>query len=584
MWTKLRGAYFKTGGTLLKVDQVLSGEFITLGINNMTNAANNATFWSLLRVEYPDLANKIRVLKTGFTGDDMEQNVRIAGDVMPSTEALTTVEIQRLLNVSAVNAHNNGLLLKELASDVRSLRAEYLKVNLIGGRYWTNAARLHIFASEKQASFADPISLIRAYKSFLATTLVRCGSMNFFERVLIASWLVKRRVLGRVRGVPSGALLPFFALYTPGELGGVGHLPGAIHMPQVDALIAYQSVGGMRVGINRATQMLKSLDTASGRKAAEFVIESGAFDKGIKFIRDNLLPGTIESAESADRELAKKGITKLPFPKYTETPEWLVTRLIADSPKLVELQKEIKLNNISALKTYSTFDFDDNDYLDVAFPWVKYVQLELGDVIPRLTQDSCVIGPDLMGRERIARYGASPLSNEARRSPEQFFRLLRQDREFPSFVRPEQIASYIAHSGIGGDQSTIVQVLMRSGASLNTAVGVAQEIVSNIHTFMYLDDQRGYGASGDFIQMLDLSMRSHDRVVSMPNLTFNMTLATSLKTFAMAYSVSQYPPRFVRLSVLAKDVPALLGPLNPLQGRAAKITPGFMVHSDLRLG
>lgn len=496
-------------------------------------------------------------------------------------EPLSKADIDTLLRVASENAGSNGLDLKPLASDIRKLRAEYLKVNTLGGRLWPNGARLGFFSGE-QPTVQSPTEQISSYRSYLATMQARGSDSVLHNRLLIMTWLLRRAVIAKSKkGSAIRTRLPMMLLFTPKVLGGVGHLPGRCYIPQADALIAHAVSGTARDAINAAAAVMATTVGAPRDKAAKFALESGAFDKGIRFVAEGLIRSRILESQSADRFLAGRNITP-PFDMYHEGAHGMVKNIIRDSPKIGALVREEKLSRIAGLPSILDVPHPAPDRLDSVFPWIRYVKISVEESMP-MRLPVCPVAALTPDDSRLLRaFGVSPNGDDEAKSIDSLFSELSRDQEFLSYIRPEQVASYVVNTGIANRPEIVSQVLTRSGASAQTAAAVAEKIMNNAHRFAFLSSHQGYGASGDFIQLLDLSRSSHTYAVRMSDYSFNTEFASLLRTFGMAYAVSQRDPHFIKIWVDQQDIPIAMGSLNPAAGAFLKITPGFY-PSSLRL-
>jgi len=116
---------------------------------------------------------------------------------------------------------------------------EYLKVMIICGYEIPRLSTLQLITSEKYTLNVTALEMIRSYSQLLTTYVDRGGSIDFACRLLCVTWCFKRIVVNRKTKI--NYPYPFFLLYSPICLGGVGRIPYSIYGASLDALIYLMS-------------------------------------------------------------------------------------------------------------------------------------------------------------------------------------------------------------------------------------------------------------------------------------------------------------------------------------------------------
>jgi hypothetical protein len=341
VWTKTAKAWFLVGMTLISTDQVNSGEYMTIVLNNMSNLANLDDILETMWLKHNDLRSAI-TWTYHLQGDDSESVLQKAGGWKVN-------EISTIRDTIESVSSSNSFELSKIKTSVRRSLYEYLKKMSIYGYIIGRLSALMILCSERN-TFSEPVvEMMRSYNGLLSEYVSRGGDHQFITYLSAFTWNFKRRVKVRTPKMNELYTLPMGILWTPGELGGIDMIPWSLIGASKSSLMYQLYRGSFRDYITYCIEILDVNVNIFRQAIAAEVLDGGTFNEGLKFLKESLNPGSVVTSEIAARELTKAGIDIGQW-RYTNSPVRLIKRAIADNPRLVEIVKEEKKSAVKLMK------------------------------------------------------------------------------------------------------------------------------------------------------------------------------------------------------------------------------------------
>jgi hypothetical protein len=344
LWSKTYHATFDFGGGRTEfTDQVNSGEFMTITINNMTNKANwddiEGTLWRLHR----ELWLKIRQVVEFYMGDDsMRVLTKPDGWDLESRMVIRDV----LASVSA----DNGMELSKYKTSMSLYYYEYLKKMVIRGWIIPRLSQIMILTSERSSMTEPPISQMRSYVGLVREYVSRGAHYDFCIAFIHHVWNIRRKVRFVIKGQKAFFSLEFGLLWTPGELGGIGLVPGSLMGANADAIMYQLYSPEMRDYVSYCAYVSNVDVSIFRRKIAQEVMEGGGFGRGVAFQKARLKPEIVARSRQAIEMLREQGIN-IGDLIYEKMPERVIRRAIADNPKLMDIVKAEKQKGANLMKS-----------------------------------------------------------------------------------------------------------------------------------------------------------------------------------------------------------------------------------------
>jgi hypothetical protein len=353
VWEKTRDAVYKAGRWLLHTDQLGSGEFMTITINNMTNLANFRYSVDQLYLQMPEFRTYIPG-EIQFMGDDsMSIYKKAKGSIVgngDSKSVFSSDELVKLRKVLSQAASDNGLDLSEPKTSVRCFYYEYLKKMAVYGWIISRFPQLHFLCSERP-SFRDPVlETLRSYVSFASEFVSRGADPDVVMVFMLHTWNLKRRVKYRDRGVSKFYTMPFSLYWTPLELGGIGVHPNTFYGANKDAVMYNLYSQDMNDSLSYASAIVNSVGEQFRDKIAAEILETNdVFNPGRRFLNKTLLPNVVERSIKADEHLKAVGLDVVGNLAYSKTPRRILTRALADQGKFREVLNAQKQSDVGRM-------------------------------------------------------------------------------------------------------------------------------------------------------------------------------------------------------------------------------------------
>jgi hypothetical protein len=553
IWNKYREAWFKVGFTKVMLNQLLSGEFITLPFNTITNLVNAEYTEGLLIIN--GIMKKIALRFTSLLGDDAVKVYEIISNICHTDDEDL---IREMMTIIIKGAADNGFKLSETKSALRRHWYEYQKVAVLWGYHIPRVQVIQLICGEKINTSVSTLEVMASYANFIITFISRGGQPIFCDRLIKASWIVKRTLVDKTGSVKGGKKTyyeyPYYALYVPRSLGGIGRFPGILLGASIDALIAILAEGAVRDAINRSAHAIKIPRSDFRRMAAKDLLNSGQLDKGIKFQKANMDKGRVKAAKEASDTLKHYNINLEHFPSYAETVEQQIGFVLQNSTNFATLDYDNKSNDARLLRMVTPWP--GNDLLDEKYPWLHTVTLQKTDTLDKLHDVCPIAGLQVEMADTLNYLGISRSTAGGRMNPTTLFEKLTADPLFPKYLRPEFIIELISRPEILMNQAAIQLVLVRMGASMRDATNVASNVHNNMDLFLFFSNSKNFSANDDLGRWINFTAPNLKRVVDVPVVGPNHFLTQMLNNLAMTYAYVSAPmsPTRVKLNVEASQL------------------------------
>jgi hypothetical protein len=146
---------------VIELDQLLSGEFMTIAINNMSNRANYLRFLNEVLAAEPEISEQFRFLFFHIMGDDSIAFANLGGGW---NAKLYDSYVSKFVQSSA----ESGFELNYTKTVFRRYYGEYLKIRFIYG-YFIPLQHIQAIDSERLPSNLNPPDMIGSYASTIAS-------------------------------------------------------------------------------------------------------------------------------------------------------------------------------------------------------------------------------------------------------------------------------------------------------------------------------------------------------------------------------------------------------------------------------
>jgi hypothetical protein len=400
IWSRdlLEGAYFLTSGggreELVQLDQLFSGELMTLNINNMTNVALTNYMYSKLRAEMPDAYN----VKRRKQGDDSEDYYIFEEDGI-----LNSDQLMRIATLFSEAAEENGHSLNVKKTVMRYNRSEFIKKTSIFGHHVPRNFILPM-TSERSSRYVDVREFLKSVRSDLNTGIFRGFNSQRCYIFYYFIFLIKGNYRYRSSNKRILHYLSPAAFFCPSNLGGLGVPVGDVLGTNTDLMCAFDLFNGnsdLYNAVNRYASEMSSIDTATvartlSKNIAKEVTYEGTVGKpmGSLWITKNVMPyyrSSIQLEDEYMEDLSKRGFPVPESMRVSRMAEQVIAKEASAMTKVIESQYQAnQFNVIKALtKRVKTRDVLREEYSIVEL--LRIESRETGETIKSLVNAPQII-------------------------------------------------------------------------------------------------------------------------------------------------------------------------------------------------
>jgi len=535
------GLYRKRSMILLTMDFVFSGEFITLGFNNMTNYAITLEMlndWISLEA----FAQFLEFITVRLQGDDSITLFRVLSAYRACDNHQKAAFIRSFVKEVSDRAEANGLKISAVKTGLRRGSFEFLKKMGIYGYFVPRYLQIVLNESERVSRTEDPIARMTSRIGQLRDWIWRGGTIKMALRRMYYEWNLIRVVKTSRR---REYLLPIEYLWVPLRFGGCGALPFNILDPNTDIVIMI----GMDAYSEKVRKVM-SLIVYCQDKAPASVLDEISEQIGPQL----QLESFTKEWDDQDRLLRAKVATDKLFDKYGykmknpfhERYDNLVKDTISDNPKAAKFKATDKARKHRAILremnrlTHISKTTDAIAIPDLCPEILRSLEITLSDELEDAFLINPVAGLDAPVASWLRNYGTSSEGSVSGGNIFKVFNKITGDPGFPKNMkgyRPESMAKEI----LDGNLITAEQILLylvAKGANPQAASEVAAQVHDKLGQLMFLADLQAFSIVGEGYSAK--GMKAMARVVSiMTPFNGHHLLSETLYNYGYTFSRSQ---------------------------------------------
>jgi hypothetical protein len=528
---------------IIEADQLGSGEFMTLSINNMSNQALSRHFYSRVKESGMDL----RMIRQRKQGDDSEAYYRFVGDP-PDSQTL-----EAFVNLGSDSARENGYSLNVTKTVTRFHYAEFIKKRFIHGY---EVPRLHVqyFNAERVSKNIDLLDEIRGKRSTFSVMAMRGSNPEFLYRMLFFYYLIRANTqYVSPERIKSLVYYPPVGFFTPLGLKGVGVYPGTILGSNVDASCAYliKNDPVLRRLVNTYASLLSVNVPSKGDAIARYAVKKGVrlkgekqFKpiKGIKFIDDSvrrLMGARYKDSLEAVAALASFNYRlsrDLQFADYAET---LVKRELKNASAARTIDH---LNHQRAIqRSLFRARASSKDFVGGFLPWLNSVAVDQKDV-----EGSNIPHPFVCTHRSVSKlfshFGIRTWEGQQSLRPIEILNFLRRmDRFFPKHYDPEVVFKTLMDQTVLSNPEVLRLILIAMGMHSLKAGNAATALIQRQQDFMSESEFMGMSYGDAFFSALK-PPSPHEYGSVTPNPKVNRFIAAFLRQYEVVESAASGQP------------------------------------------
>jgi hypothetical protein len=518
----------------LTLDMLLSGEFITLNFNNMTN---RALFRDFLRdyeamLHYTDRFNLIRRF---FQGDDS------LGFWDVDWRTVSKHDMKLFVDTMVESAARNGQDLNALKTAMRFFRSEYLKKTFIYGMHVPLQIVQHVSSENENREFM--LEQVSAYVSTLRTKVGRGSMSNITASMLgMATWALRRAVRITSGRSSFNYYMPFGIYFLPKSEGGLGMHPAGVIGANMDMVVTwFAHVMGEDDYLERMKAAVDTDATRVRRELAESLMQPDSIlgdqiANGRKYMADikSKWNGKFRDAKAALRILDSRGMSRL-VPRglnILNIDKTMLENVVVQNETIQSLRirdkESIGLSSLRAVRA------GVRSPLSTDLTWVKDVDLRLGDNLP-LMDDELVLPVVDGANMKCLRSMGITTGRKLSFSAAGVLRILREDKLFPRHVREEDIINILSHPEAGQDIDLLIQTLVVIGARPDLAQRALGDVIGSVSRFAILQSATKISIQDSFMSNIAVNEEVLNRLSTV--YTNNRTIEGLVKLLCMGVSM-----------------------------------------------
>jgi hypothetical protein len=504
-WSTLYKAVYKLDGVspnmkeedkYLILDQLLSGEFNTLNVNNMTHIAYQRFYMRHIVSALP-----LRMHRTSLQGDD-EITLFSPGDFFDQSSKVQAEMAGKLLEIVSKSASANLLAVADKKTWIRRFGFEFLKKMGMHGRVIPRMTQLQMNEKERVTRDDDPIGRMRSRVGELREWVLRGGCFRQALARLHIEWAIIRVVRGRKIGeVREEVILPYEIMWVPQGQGGVGALMHQLLDPNVDPIIAlyhWDSRTERRIGA--WIQAYKKNGVQLEKDVAIQVAD--LFTDGAMFVKSTDDPDRAEKSLEAAKWFVSQGHRYKPTTAtYATRHQQMMIEMLEQSPRFAQFRVRGKIMRaLASMKEYRELIKVDAEYSQWRNNFlIEGIQFRFTDVIKDEIGVHFVAGMDPFVQRWMNELGTNAETNAGVSGIIRALKDVVSDPNFPRDMRanqPDTLAETMLKNGLQTEEE-IRALLVERGASISRAMTAASVMQRNIQQAMFVRDIASYSTAGD---------------------------------------------------------------------------------------
>jgi hypothetical protein len=507
--------WFQLGkdGEIVGLDQLLSGEFLTIMINGVTNQSNMKDFMQEMLAYHRRVLEKMRLVKASIQGDDSVQ-------FWENLSSVTTDNISELLDVFVAVSARNGMDLNWNKTTTRYFFYEYLKKVCVYGRSVGLFSQTLPLSAETRADLT-PVDRMKSWIATFNVSVSRGQSLRLCYNTCLAGWSFMRRHKQDLRKVDRKTIsyfLPYGVLYLPTDLGGVGLSRHGLILASKDLIIGYRESKNpmVREMFNKAAHIMDVSYTNVSRELSGAAYE-GRMTRpkdAMKYAKDYfkkyvLIPSRLREAALAERRLGREGV-KVGRMAYRRSVQMSIENSISSTRKVQQLNVKKALDE--TFKHLRRFDDDIiRDYMK-KYDWAKWLTIEKLTPIERVLEEPIRAGLSKPLRMLQLQLGHVTAQNEYIPNPERLLNFLRRDPHFPRHITKETILGLLSKPRLCQNTDLMVDMLIAIGVGKDIAAEAVNTFLKSGRAFqIYLNSK--ISKRDTFVPILDFSERKLEQIL-----------------------------------------------------------------------
>jgi len=522
---------------VFELDQLRSGELITLAMNSINNHCNFKAFFERFKPEYMHLT-RLRV-----QGDDS----LLTWKLEPGQE-FTKERYSEYVDTLTDVTSKNGLSIKKTKFLLRQTLVEFLQVTWLYGILLPKPV-VQPFASEKVAEFEDYASRSQTYVGKSSTLVSRGISINTARlyNFYLNAFALRSLQSGSNPGKITAYYYPQMAMYAPKLHKGTGNVPWCPIGANMDAvlvawytnmsasqkLLVETAIAVLSARINNEKDRMADLLNSDSTR----VTPNNPFLNGRNFLKTTMPYDRVLISQQLEPLLSEIGL-KIKSLAYYRLPYETIRLSIQSNATLRELNVRNRSGYANA--AWEIAKKGIRIPFDRGYEWVTAYRFKTGPEIddvmdPRITPVSS-LDPRL--ESIYVKLGIIKSKELFSVSPSRLLAILSRDRYFPTTIREESLIQILSHPSIYGNRNLIEMALVTIGARYDLAAQVANQFLNDTASFVFRTNIGGISLGDAAISNTDLSRESHERVVKFIQTT-NRNLDDTLRMLGMAISISE---------------------------------------------
>jgi hypothetical protein len=352
LYNKTKNAVFRSrDGLLLIINMVMSGEFGTITINNITNHASQDAIFERLSSTISWFDSRVRLERTQIQGDDSLVRLLVLNN------PLTAQEMKEIMDVIEVVADENGLVINGLKTLFSRTKSSYLKKTFFSGFFLPRLNQIQRMTKERSGDPSSLQEMLSALGAQYAEGVARGQSETVNLNMLTFLGLGVTKIVPKVRSIKA-SWLPQEFLWMPTSLGGAGWYSKSVVAANKDAPIFLLSNRVERTCIDFCAHVYNKVKDTDQSAMAKQILDDEKFRRGVQFIDENLPQSRKQSSSEAQARLISlmgKGVAH----PYTDYAFNQVKRVLEDDPKtrdsrttLEDRKNALIMKNLSTLASF----------------------------------------------------------------------------------------------------------------------------------------------------------------------------------------------------------------------------------------
>jgi hypothetical protein len=550
MWSgqKREGAVFSypydKETRFLKVDQLLSGEFVTSLLGSFVNRAAFLSFMRRVEADMTPVARSVKLHYAEFLGDDIKSHFAMES---PGDElALNPYLVMKFEEVATANQMEINIA-KTMS---RTLAGDYLRNRLYYGIFLPGAIT-QVLGSERGRDDEQVIEIMSGWLSIVQLNVQRGWDPERATEFVYSTWnLLRSIVIKGLNGAQIRYFLPFGLIWTPRSMGGIGFVHNGWLAASKDAHIykLMKDIPEFDKIVRRSSYIVQTSKRQPLADALLKNIENGqvepfdAIQAGIKYVNSTLDPVILQNLPSIRTRMASLGLPPVGKIAYDRVSTGLLEKAIRGTKEFKSLTTRDFVLRMKSAHEVASSGAPGLAPLPTAVQVFEKVDFALGDELEPWFEGPLPTNPFSMLRgylsDTTTYYGLNLGENNVFKQVDTLSRKLRRSATLRRDVSVETILDIIAQPVYFGNVENISLFFMALGATETEATTLAIDFSNSSNAYTVFQSLKGTSFNDAILPMIDFSPANVSRIVKVPALPENVTKA--LQTYGMMISLGHF--------------------------------------------